>query len=383
MRIAIVTEDNRNTPRWREEPEPLFGTAPTALLEGLAALPECEVHVLSCSQKPMRSPKKLAGNIYYHSLPVRKWGWLRGAYAGCVHAVRKKTRQLQPDLVHGQGTERYCAFAAVHSGFSNVVTIHGNMRELAKVNGARLGSFGWLTARLERWTLPRTAGIFCNSLYTQALVADLARATWLVPNPVRKAFLSAPPDGSKDEVPILLNVGEISPRKRQVELLDLAVRLRRRGAAFELDFVGFLDERSAYGAQFQRQVRQAQEEGYVRYLGCKTESELVALMDKAAGLIHFPKEEAFGLVVAEGLARNLKLFGSKVGGLLDIAEGTAGAELFERDQWTELEEAIFKWLSFGHPQPTQAAQQMRERYHPEKIARRHLEVYREVLNTRS
>jgi glycosyltransferase involved in cell wall biosynthesis len=105
-------------------------------------------------------------------------------------------------------------------------------------------------------------------------------------------------------------------------------------------------------------------------------------MDAASALVHFPSEEAFGLVVAEALARNLKLFASSTGGVPDIATGVEGAELFPMNDWGALENAIARWLEAGCPSPSGATGVMRQRYHPGAIAQRHLEIYREVLNTR-
>lgn len=379
MKVAIITTDSRECFRDYANPAPSFGTAPEALLQGFADLPGIEVHVVSCAQQPMRSPEKLARNIWYHCLVVSKFGWLRTGYQGCIRAVRKKLREIHPDIVHGQGTERDCALSAVLSGFPNVVTIHGNMRELAKLHRARPFSFAWLAARLEQFALPRSRGIFCNSLYTQRLVSGVAVTTWLAPNAVRGSFFSAPTIVQPSLPPILLNIGVICPRKSQNQILEVAARLHRRQAKFQIHFLGLLDEGTRYGALFGVRVREAEKEGYARYLGKKSEGELIEVMDSASGLIHAPFEEAFGLVVAEGLARNLKFFGARVGGIGDIAAGAEGAELFEAGDLAGLEEAVFQWLSAGHPKSTQAARQMRERYHPELIARRHLEIYREVL----
>jgi hypothetical protein len=44
-----------------------------------------------------------------------------------------------------------------------------------------------------------------------------------------------------------------------------------------------------------------------------------------------------------------------------------------------LTEAIARWINNGNPIAPAAGLQMRERYHPQVIARRHLEIYREVL----
>ena len=106
-------------------------------------------------------------------------------------------------------------------------------------------------------------------------------------------------------------------------------------------------------------------------------------MDAASALVHFPGEEAFGLVAAEALARNLKLFAGATGGVVDIAAGIEGAELFSGQDWPGLEKSLARWLETGCPRPRTASAVMRQRYAPEVIARRHLEIYREVLESRS
>ena len=106
MRIAVLTTDNREHQRTYQETQPRFGPAIEAVLQGLAELPELEIHVISCTQRPMHAPEKLSDNTWFHLLHVPKIGWLRTGYQGCIRAIRRKLQEIQPDLVHGQGTER-------------------------------------------------------------------------------------------------------------------------------------------------------------------------------------------------------------------------------------------------------------------------------------
>lgn len=378
MKIAILTTDNREHYGDYANPSPHFGTAPEALLEGFAQLPQVEVHVVSCIRQPVSSPEKIADNIWYHCLRVSKIGWLRTGYQGCIRAVRKTLREIQPDIVHGQGTEHDNALCAVLSGFPNVVTIHGNMKAMAEHYRARVGGYYWLTARLETLTLRRTAGVLCNSAFTENEVALRARSTWRVPNAVRGEFFK-PATGTARRKNVVLNVGVICDYKSQLELLEVARRLHERGVPVEFWFVGACPPDSAYGAAFREKIKHAETAGYARYLGMKTTAELAALMDSVSALAHFPKQEAFGLVVAEGLARGLKFFGARVGGVPDIAEGAPGAELFAPNDWAALVNAIEHWFQRGQPAAPEAAAIMRQRYEPKVIAWQHLEIYREVL----
>jgi glycosyltransferase involved in cell wall biosynthesis len=326
------------------------------------------------------SPEKLTENIWFHSLQVAKVGWLRTGYQGCVRAIRRKILEIAPDIVHGQGTERECALGAVFSGFPNVVTIHGNMAAVGQHERSAFAKFySRCAAFLEAVALRRTQGVFCNSAYTESLVRRHCRQTWRVPNALREAFFAASAAAPADKVPILLNIGVVSPRKRQVELLDLARDLHAVGLRFVLNFVGSLDRHSAYGRAFHEKLVAARDAGYANYLGSLDVPGLISLMDSASALIHVPSEEAFGLVIAEALARNLKVFATNVGGIVDIASGVEGTELFGEGDWGHLAEAMKHWIQSGAPRPRNAATKMTAHYHPLVVARQHLNIYREVL----
>jgi len=379
VKVVVLTTDNREPFKQYERSEPYFGTAPEALLQGFAQCPRVvEVHVVTCTRRPVRAPEKLADNIFFHSLLVPKIGWMRTLFQGCIRSIRKKVREIQPDIVHGQGSETEAAIAAVFSGFPNVITIHGNMAELARLFRSPIGSYGWLAGKLENFALKRTAGVFCNSAYTEALVRPRAQKDWRVPNALRAEFFQ-PPTAPPPPRCQLLNVGVICPRKRQLELLGMAEQLRTLGLDFHFHFVGEIPSGDAYAKNFLERIRPLQAAGAASHSPPMDTARLMTEFDRSHALVHFPTEEAFGLVVAEALARGAKLFGARVGGIMDITAGVAGAELFPADDWSGLTGGIAAWLRGGFGRSTEGARIMEERYHPQVIAQRHLEIYRGVL----
>ena len=379
LRVALLTTESRDYFKDYGNPQPYFGTAPQALLQGFAETPEVEVEVVSCVRHSFESPVQLAPNIRYHALHVPKLGWLSTGYQGCIRAVRRKLRDLKPDIAHGQGTEKDCAISAVWSGCPNVLTIHGNMAELERHCGYPLLSYGWLAARLENDTLPRSAGVFCNSAYTERLVQPRARRVWRVANAVRREFLDTPISMGSGTRPLIMNVGVISPRKRQVEILQMAQELQRDGVDVEFQFIGQCGGHTAYERTFLHRIAAAEKSGYARWLGTMGAAEIIEHFDRGSAVLHFPSEEAFGLVIVEALARNLKFFGSRLGGIIDISRGVELAELHDSNDWTGLRSSIQEWLAGGAPRPETAATTMKQRYDPCVIALRHLEIYREVL----
>jgi glycosyltransferase involved in cell wall biosynthesis len=384
MKIALLTTDNREPHRQYEKESPWFGTAPEALLQGFAQVPDVEVHVLSCTQRPMKSPAKLADNIFFHSLHVPKIGWLRTGYQGCIRAVRRKLREIRPDIVHGQGTERDCAISAVFSGYPNVVTIHGKMTAIEELHRSPVGGYAWCAARLENFTLPRAGGIICISDYVRNLVERYGVPTWLIPNALQQMFFDFPRTSQHRDVPLILNVGVISERKRQRQTLDLLCSLRKEGLDFETLFVGASDADNPYAVAFLGELAAAQSlHGGFSHIARLGDEDFCRLFDTASAMLHFSREESFGLVFAEALTRNLYLFASDVGSIREIASDVPGVAIFHYDDWSGVKDAVGNWIRggrFKYVKPQKAPEGLFQRYHPASIARQHIQVYEEILS---
>lgn len=380
MRIALLTTDSREVLKEYDSPNPHFGTAPEALMQGFALLPEVEVHVVSCLRKKGQSPPKLAPNIFFHSLHVPKIGWMRTAYQGCIRAVRRQLKAIQPNIAHGQGTELDCALNAVFSGFPNVLTIHGNMRLIARVNRARPFSFQWLAARLERLTIPRSGGVVCITNYTQQAVKDLARRTWVVPNAVDASFFdvnAAPDPGAPAR---LLCVAQVCLHKNQNALIRALDSLTGKHK-FELRFCGQADENDPYGREFFSLV---QARPWCVYHGLAKREELKALLHEATVLILPSLEDNCPMAVLEAMAAGVPVVASRVGGLPELIEEGQTGSFCDPLSAASMAVAVEKVLVNPAAAPAaarRARQCALERFHPRVIARRHLEIYREVLGS--
>jgi glycosyltransferase involved in cell wall biosynthesis len=378
VRIAILTTDAREHAKDYGNPVPYFGTAPEALLQGFAQLPEVEAHVISCIRAPMKSPEKLASNIYFHSLLVPKIGWIRTAYQGCIRATRKKLREIQPDIVHGQGTELDSGIASVFSGYPNVLTIHGNMRLIAKVNREKPFSFNWLAARLEAFTIPRSGGVVCITNYTQEAVRDLAQRTWVVPNAVDESFFginAQPPPG---KVPQVLCVGHICLRKNQnafIRALDSLAERRK----FELIFLGSNVPRDGYDDEFLQLVRAR---SWCVYGGLADRKKLKECLREATAVTLPSLEDNCPMAVLEAMAAGVPVMAAKVGGVPDlIQEGVTGVFCDPTDA-SSMSGALEKILannSAARDLARRAKEEALARFHPKVVASQHVRIYEKVL----
>lgn len=374
--MAFLVADDRFE---RPFPRPHFGAAPTALLEGFERMGTVEVHVISCLEREEPAPGKLADNIWYHQILLPHWRFLRALHSGPVLGIRKLLRAIRPDIVHSQGTERWCAVSGAFSSHPRVLTIHGHLTLIDKVVKMEPRPHWKLQLLLGEFAIPRHDGVICISRHVQQAVAGKAKKTWHVPNALRNAFFSPQGNAGKAKVPTLLIIGTITENKQQLEILRLLRRMFGQGIRFDAVFLGDLGDFGDYQTQFRKEISEAENLGFARFGGRLAINDLVERMDSAQALVHCPMEEAFGLVVAEALARGLKLFASRTGGIVDIAQDVPGAELFDINDWSGLEISLKNWIEKGSPSLPCAPEIMRERYSPDVISRRHLEIYEEVL----
>ncbi len=380
MVIVQLIIDNREAFREYEKKLPWFGTAPEALLQGLAQLSEVKVHVVSCAQRRMDSPQKLAGNIWFHSLHVPKVGWMRTGYQGCIRATREKIREINPDVVHGQGTERDCAISAVFSGFPNVLTIHGNMRLIAEVNKARPFSFMWLAATLEKFTVPRASGVVCITRYTQSAIQKMARRTWVVPNAVDASFFDVERVAREGETSLC--VGNICFRKNQnnfIRALDGLAASRN----FKIIFLGLADKKDPYVREF---FQLLETRAWCRYDGFATREKLKAFL-KSSTLLALPSlEDNCPMVILEAMAAGVPVVVAKVGGLPDLIEEGRTGLFCDPTNPATIESSVKRILNdlpMREQLARHAKQEALNRFHPTVIAQQHLEIYRETLKTAS
>jgi glycosyltransferase involved in cell wall biosynthesis len=386
MKVALLTSDTREVVRDYGSSDPSFGTAPQALLEGFALLPDrVEIHVISCLQKkPASSPRKLAENIYYHGLHVPNIGWMKTGYLGCIRAVRCKLKEIRPDIVHGQGTERDCAVCAAFSGFPNVLTIHGVMRVIHQLTQGRESRYYWFAKQLEALALRRSNGVITISPYVESFVSHVSKRTWFIPNALQSFFFEPlTPRGLRSGNPKLINVGVISPRKRQIELLRYLSSLRE-DVPFDFTFVGKADVSGSYAREFKVLLAETNaRHGGFKHREYLEPREFLALYDESDAMVHFSREESFGLTFAEALARNLPLFASDVGAVRQIAEGITDCRIFSAEDFDRLIDSLREWLQAGryvHDRATKPNELIARRYHPRVIAEQHLEVYQLIVS---
>lgn len=375
MKICQIIADDRDARSAYHYSEPFFGPAPAALLEGFSCLgSEAEVHVVACVRRELPAPQKLADNILYHQVII-PGGYRRTFFIKAIQRVREKIRIINPDLIHGQGTEDYQGVCAVFSGYPNCITIHGNMRAVARQMGYRPFPYMHLAAIFEALALKKTDAVFCNSSYTDQCVGRLNRNKPRIFNAVRSQFFEV--KGVLEKERTLLCIGHILPYKNQIALI-YALDKMPGIENVKLLFAGHCCPDDDYGRQFLEEVSAR---SWCEYAGRLELSALQELLGRCAGVVHPTLEDSFGLAVAEAQAAGVPVAASAIGGIPDlIAHGKTGLLFNPRDP-EDIRQKVMNLLdpTISEKLAQNARAFAEAKYRPEVIARKHIEFYRHFL----
>jgi glycosyltransferase involved in cell wall biosynthesis len=326
---------------------------------------------------PRRSPAKLADNIFFHPLHVPKIGWLRTGYQGCIRAVRRKLREIQPDIVHGQGTERDCAMCAVYSGYPNVLTIHGNMRLVAKILGAKPFTYYWFASILERHCLRRTNGVVAISSYTKSNISSHARKSWLLPNAVHPSFFAI--RRQPDLPPRILCPANIGTRKNQLGLIEALDPLAKE-TSFRLIFAGSGAEADPY---FQKFMQAVAGRSWCEYLGPLDRRALQDQMERAACGVLPSFEDNCPMVVIEAATAGVPFAASSVGGVPDLIKHGETGMMFDPHRPQSIRDALFPIIQephFAEKLAVAAHTRALSQFSAKHIAGEHVAIYRQAID---
>jgi glycosyltransferase involved in cell wall biosynthesis len=187
-------------------------------------------------------------------------------------------------------------------------------------------------------------------------------------------------EASPGELPLILCVGYICLRKNQnafIRALDpLAARHK-----FRLVFVGAASGREPYEREFFELLRTRP---WCEHIGAVDHETLKRLLSKAAMLALPSLEDNCPMVVLEAAAAGVPVVAARVGGVPDLIEDGRTGLFFEPQDDASMAGAVAEFLEqpqFARVLATEAHLRAKQNFHPAVIARRHVEIYREVLNS--
>jgi glycosyltransferase involved in cell wall biosynthesis len=200
----------------------------------------------------------------------------------------------------------------------------------------------------------------------------------VVPNAVDAGFFEVRPDANPERLPTILCAGAICARKNQnafIRALDpLAARQK-----FRLVFIGGASRAEAYCREFFELLGTRP---WCEHAGIVGRDKLKSYLREAALLALPSLEDNCPMVVLEAMAAGAPVIAANVGGVPDLIEdGKTGlfCDPLDAASMSGAVERLLAQPPLARALAAEANRRARERFHPLVVARRHLEIYREVL----
>ncbi len=325
--------------------------------------------------------RPLEKGTHYRITSADRFELLTGA-SGDVERTRELCRRLQPDLIHAQGLHKE-SWISIQLGLPSLATIHGMIHIERRLRNAQPGPKeklrSLLADRLMNRVLKHTTLLISTSQYDQkTLESRIRRPVVYIPNPVLPDFFTTP---SKEEGQIVLFTGVLQPRKNVVGIVRAFAQVARQAPHARLHLVGPAQS-DIYLNQIKEEIRACGLEDRAFLLGHISHAQLLAEYARASLVVLFSQEETSPMAIAQAIAMGKPVVAANVGGVSEmVLDGDTGYLVMREDEnllASRLAELISN-SELRHAMGARARDLARQRAHPEFVAARTVEAYRQAI----
>jgi glycosyltransferase involved in cell wall biosynthesis len=355
------------------------------LAEQLALDPNVDLHVIVISTYIAKDHSFKKNNITFHlleaSVPkIIKWIlplsdqatlWIKP-----ILKTLQKIRQIDPDIVHGHGTEAWFSIVSLLSGYPCVISLQGI---ISKIYESTPTLKYWIIRKFERHTISRAKYINPKTSLSMSLLDSFkSKATrFHIEAAIEKRYWSntIPPFAKR-----MLFTGVLIRRKGIFEFVNAFVRLKKAFPELEAVVIG-----GGSDSIKEKLIQCCTDEGVVDsfvFTG-QISFEKIKTIYKNGGIFCLSSyAENSPNCVMEAMAAGLPVVATDVGDVNNIVlEGISGF-VVEKENSNELAEKIAvllkneeQYMSFGNAGKKIAT----NRWRPEIIAAKHIEMYQLIF----
>ena len=347
------------------------------LCKALHARRDIQLHGVRVGATESRATTAASYPFPVFDIRSRPFGALTG-YRSQRLEFRSLLRELQPDVVHGQGCDLPGSLA-VGSDAPSVVTVHGVIGEDAryKTRWRDRTRSALISRQLEQPTVRRARHLIAISPYVRKYYGGSITGTIHdVANPVSQPYYEVT---RRPEAGRILFAGRVIPRKGVLELVQAFGRMEARGA--RLIVAGSL----ADGDYVERIRREA------LALGCESRVEFKGVLDEeslmrefaVAQILALPSfQETAPMVIQQAMAAAIPVVASRICGIPDQVQHEVSGLLVEPGDVAGLQRSLERLIAdpeLAARQGLAARARANRHYHASAVAEQTVDVYRSML----
>jgi len=383
MKIAILgsfpTYPYKERVNFRFVRKTLVSSFNINLAKALARLPSCEVHFYTFA--PLwRSQTIKDQRLFIHFVAYIPRIDLVTFLCYPRWQIHNLLRQINPDIVHGIGTEHVYPYIALTSSYPSLITVHGIMHQVVrKLKPGRFSRKNFF-AYFEKKSLFLAKHIIAINDYTIEQLKTMTKGQFYpVNNAIDPSFFNQPTSESYD----IAFIGMIQERKNPLGFLKAVRLLKDKMPNLSVKVIGGpLGKEKGYYDQLLSYITENQLENNVQLCGQKTQPEVSSLLAQAKMLVLFSIEETSPMVISEAMALAKPVVATDVGGVKYMISDRETGYLVPSAKPEILAEAIETLLKDANLRKTigqGAGKKALKLYRPEVVATKTMQVYEEVL----
>ena len=294
------------------------------------------------------------------------------------YLISKIIKKIKPSLVHGIGLEHAYAWVAQTLEYPVVITIHGVVSEILKLNHFPYLHIYHLLVKLEKSIISRAKYLISINPYITSLFSNQTSAKiFEIPNPISPVFFN---QKTTEEYDIAF-VGMITANKRLGFLLKALQLLKEKKLNPTVKIIGGINDVSYW-----RQIRSIfQKTGvlkHIEFLGQKSQIETARIMSRSKCLVLTSLQETAPMVISEAMALGKPVIATDVGGVRYMVADQKTGFLIPNNRVDLLAEKLILIMNrpdLRHKMGRLARKFAFEKYEPKKVAKSTLEVYDYIL----
>lgn len=373
IKLAMVTSFPRDPAR----PHGGVEAVSVNLAQALSRIDDIDVHVVTLDAALREATREKWGNAMLHRLPRGAGSELTYATGRGRAQIHAALAELDPDVVHAHDT-----YGLMTKGVDlpRVFTIHGFIYGDTLVSGQK---FPWLRSRIwervEKGGWADQPNIISISPYVRERLAGIGSPViYDIDNPISADFF----DIRRNERPgVVFCAAAICPRKNQVKLVQAVAALAKRGVEVELRLAGGVTDAS-YGELMRQEIARLGVQGQVRMLGQIGTPEVMRQLQEASVFALVSLEENSPMGIEEAMAARVPVLTSNRCGMPYMVSHGETGYLVDPFDVGDIERRLGRLLGDAGLRSAMGERShavAQARFHPERVARRTLEVYRESL----
>ncbi len=298
--------------------------------------------------------------------------------------IKRLVRELQPDLIHNQGTGPVLLMLRGLDKRRVVITQHGIMSEELKYKTSIPRRLKFRVKMLyDQFLLPRYNNFISISRYNKSILetyhtGNKSFFTEIIHNSVNPGFFESTP---QPEVNRLVFVGLVNKLKGVHLILESLLQLRDRGILYTLDIAGGTKE-PKYLKSIEQTVKDRGLQSQVTLHGWVSQARVKELMDGSSVFILPSLQECLPISIAEAMATQRVVVATNTGGIPEMFTDKESGFLFTKNDSDELA-GILALLYDNHEEKARVASNAKQealtKFGQATVAAKTVDFYKKVI----